>query len=502
MTFGIDSTALTPELARIQEQMKKYAEGYGLDCFETIFEMVDYDQINSLAAFGGFPVRYPHWRFGMDYDQLSKGYSWGLQKIYEMVINTDPSYAYLMKSNSVTDQKTVMAHVYGHVDFFKNNIWFSKTNRKMLDTMANHAVKIRDLMDQHGQDLVESFIDSCLSIENMIDPYLPFVPASKNSKEDENSEESDSANDSGRIKNTRSYMDQYINPPEFLEAQKKSKQDKAKKAKRYPADPQKDILLFLLQNAPLEEWQQEVLAIVRDEAYYFVPQMQTKIMNEGWASYWHSKIMTERALRDSEIIDFAEQHAGTMAMSPGKINPYKIGIELFRDIEDRWNRGAFGKEYDECDDMVTKAKWDTKLGRGREKIFEVRKVCNDLTFIDEYLNEEFAHRLKLYTYQYNRRTNQHEIADRDWKKVKEKLLFQLTNLGQPFIYVTDGNYNNRGELLLWHKHQGLDLDVRWARETMKGLHEIWKRPINVESEVDGQKKLFTYNAGEFTEKFL
>jgi stage V sporulation protein R len=498
----IISTELPPELARIRDQIRGYAEGYGLDCFETIFEMVDYDQINSLAAFGGFPVRYPHWRFGMDYDQLSKGYTWGLQKIYEMVINTDPSYAYLMKSNSFTDQKTVMAHVYGHVDFFKNNIWFSKTNRKMLDTMANHAVKIRDFMDQYGQDTVESFIDSCLSIENMIDPYLPFVPPKKRENEQDSASKPGSKNDSGRLKTDRSYMDQYINPPEFLSEQKKRADEQAKKSKKNPSEPQKDILLYLLQNAPLEDWQHDVLAIVRDEAYYFVPQMQTKIMNEGWASYWHSKIMTEKALKDSEVIDFADAHAGTMAMAPGRINPYKIGIELYRDIEDRWNRGAFGKEYEECDDMVAKAKWDTKLGRGREKIFEVRKVCNDLTFIDEYLTDEFAHRLKLYTYQFNRRTNQYEIADRDWKKVKEKLLFQLTNLGQPFIYVTDGNYNNRGELLLWHKHQGLDLDVRWARETMRGLYDIWKRPVNVETEVDGQRKLLTYVAGEFTEKFL
>src|ERR1700737_2053089 len=121
---GSLDTNLSPELARIRGD----AEGYGLDFFETIFEMVDYEQINSLASYGGFPVRYPHWRFGMDYDQLSKGYTWGLQKIYEMVINTNPSYAYLMKSNNIVDQKTVIAHVYGHTDFFKNNYWFSKTN--------------------------------------------------------------------------------------------------------------------------------------------------------------------------------------------------------------------------------------------------------------------------------------------------------------------------------------------------------------------------------------
>src|SRR5580658_6743813 len=167
------TSALTAELSKVRDQMRKFAEEYGLDPFETIFEMVDSDQINSLAALGGFPVRYPHWRFGMDYDQLSKGYAWGLQKIYEMVINTDPSYAYLMKSNNFVDQKIVMAHVYGHVDFFKNNYWFSKTNRKMLDAMANHAVKIRTYMDRYGQDRVEDFLDRCLSIENLIDPFSP-----------------------------------------------------------------------------------------------------------------------------------------------------------------------------------------------------------------------------------------------------------------------------------------------------------------------------------------
>lgn len=497
MSTDVYSSALTPELAKVRDQIRRYADEYGLDPFETIFEMVDSDQINSLAALGGFPVRYPHWRFGMEYDQLQKGYEWGLQKIYEMVINTDPAYAYLMKANSLVDQKTVMAHVYGHVDFFKNNYWFSKTNRKMLDSMANHAVKIRNLMDRYGQDTVEQFIDYCLSIENLIDPHLPFV-----TKKREPEHQEEKTQEVGKLKSDRDYMDKYINPPEFLEEQKKKAEDRVKKDKRNPSEPQKDILAFLLQNAPLEDWQHEILGIVRDEAYYFAPQAQTKIMNEGWASYWHSKILTERALRDSEVVDFCDHHAGVMAMQPGRINPYKVGVELFREIEDRWNRGKFGKDYDDCDDLVSKARWDKKLGLGRQKIFEVRRVCNDITFIDEYLTEEFADRMKLYTYAFNRRTNQYEIADRDYRKVKEKLLFQLTNMGQPFVYIMDGNFQNKGELLLWHKHQGLDLDVRWSRETMRSLNEIWKRPVNVETEVDGQKKLFTYAQGEFSEKFL
>jgi stage V sporulation protein R len=501
------SSQLPLELVKLQDEIRGYAEGYGLDCFEVVFEMVDYEQMNSLAALGGFPVRYPHWRFGMDYDQLSKGYTWGLQKIYEMVINTNPSYAYLMKSNNLVDQKTVISHVYGHVDFFKNNYWFSKTNRKMLDQMANHAVKIRKYMDKYGQDRVEGFIDHCLAIENLIDPYSQFnmVKRAEKKTESEGLDEepaNEPQNQAGRLRIDRQYMDQYINPPEFLAQQKKKQELEAKKSKKHPSSPQKDVLSFLLEYAPLETWEYDVLSIVRDEAYYFAPQGQTKIMNEGWASYWHSKIMTQKALKDSEVIDFADHHAGTMAMQPGRLNPYKIGIELFRDIEERWDRGKFGKEYDDCESLTAKAKWDTKLGLGRKKIFEVRRVCNDVTFIDEYLTEEFVERYKLYTYGYNRRTNQYEITDRDFKKIKEKLLFQLTNMGQPFVYVSDGNFQNKGELLLWHRYQGMDLDSRWTRETLRSLSEIWKRPVNLETEVEGQKKLLTYNSGEYTERFL
>jgi len=493
--------SLTPDLAKARDQIRKHAEDYGLDPFEVIFEMVDADQINSLAALGGFPVRYPHWRFGMDYDQLSKGYEWGLQKIYEMVINTDPSYAYLMKSNSMVDQKTVMAHVYGHVDFFKNNQWFGKTNRKMLDSMANHAVRIREFMDRYGQDTVENFIDRCLALENLIDPYLPFVESKGRRPDGDQEDEKTPENASGKFKVERSYMDRFINPPDFIEEQRKKNAEKAKRSKRNPSQPQKDVLLFLLEHAPLEDWEQQVLRIVREEAYYFAPQGQTKIMNEGWASYWHSRILTEKALNDSEVIDFCDHNAGVLAMSPGRINPYKIGVELFREIEDRWNRGKFGKDYDECDDLVAKSKWDKKLGQGRKKIFDVRRAYNDVTFIDEFMTEEFCERLKLYTYAFNKRTNQYEIVDRDHRKVKDKLLFQLSNMGQPFIYVMDGNFQNKGELLLWHKHQGLDLDFKWARETLRSLAEIWRRPVVIETEVDGQKKLLTYADGEFTEKF-
>ena len=289
---------LTPELEIERVKICKIAKNVGLDCFETIFELISYDQINQFAAYGGFPVRYPHWKFGMEYEHLSKSYEYGLSKIYEMVINTDPCYAYLMEGNMMMDQKLVMAHVYGHCDFFKNNIWFSKTNRKMMDQMANHATRIRRYMDRHGYDTVESFIDVCLSLENLIDRYSPYVDAPK--QQVPRTEDPDHAH--GMLKVQRPYMRDYINPPEFIAEQRKKMADAAaEKSSKFPPQPEKDILKFLMHFAPLQDWQQDIVSIIRDEAYYFSPQGMTKTMNEGWASYWHSRLMTENILTDCSL---------------------------------------------------------------------------------------------------------------------------------------------------------------------------------------------------------
>ncbi|MEK7355344.1 MAG: SpoVR family protein [Bdellovibrionota bacterium] len=484
---------LTPELEKARVKILKVAESYGLDCFETIFELITYDQINQFAAYGGFPVRYPHWRFGMEYEQLSKSYEYGLSKIYEMVINNDPCYAYLMEGNRMVDQKLVMAHVYGHCDFFKNNQWFSPTNRKMMDAMANHATRIRRYIDRYGIETVENFIDSVLSLENLIDRYSPYIKKTTGKPEIEQSKEL------SLLKVNRDYMDDYINPPDFVEFQKQKKQAEAQKQAKFPVSPERDILAFLMAYAPLKNWQQDILSIIRDEAYYFAPQGMTKIMNEGWASYWHAKMMTQNIMNDSEVVDFADAHSGTMAMSPTGFNPYKVGIELFRDIEDRWNKGRFGKEWNECDDIKAKLNWDLKLGGGRDKIFSVRRSYNDVTFIDEFLTEDFCVRNKMFVYKFNKRTGRYEVDTRDFPNIKKQLLFQLTNFGQPIIQVENANFENRGELLLTHMFEGVEMQPDYMRETLKNLQMIWTRPVNLATVVDQQPKLIRYDGVEFKE---
>ena len=491
--------SLPPHLIEMQRAIRAHADDYGLDPFEVIFELVTVDQMNMVAAYGGFPTRYPHWRFGMEYESLSKSHEYGLSKIYELVINTDPCYAYLIESNSLLQQKLVMAHVYGHSDFFKNNAYYGNTDRRMLDQMANHASRVRRYMDRFGVDRVESFMDACLSLENLIDQRALFERASSTRPAFGAEEEPRSVR---LIPTDRSYLKGYINPKEFVESEQKKLDEEAQRKKRFPERPIRDVLLFLMENAPLDAWEADCLDIVREEAYYFAPQAQTKIMNEGWASYWHSTIMTSRAMHDSELLDYADVHASTMGTQPGSINPYKLGLELFRHIEERWNKGQFGKEWNECDDFATRKRWDKQTGLGREKIFEVRKLYNDITFIDEFLTVDFAKEQKLFTYGVNRSTGDWEIQSREFAAVKSKLLDQLTNFGHPIIEVVDGNWENRGELLLGHRHAGVDLQGDWAQATLENLYAVWRRPTAVATVVDGKPTILRYDGTAHSEKVV
>ncbi len=489
---------LSAHLVDMQAEIEGYARGFGLDFFPVIYEILDYKTMNEIAAYGGFPTRYPHWRFGMDYEQLARGYEFGLQKIYEMVINTNPAYAYLLEGNSLVDQKTVMAHVSGHVDFFKNNYYFSKTNRKMIDGMANNAALVRRHMARHGQSEVEDFIDVCLSLENLIDPMSLYIARKPKRAPPDDGEEQ--AREIPRLK-AKGYMEEYINPPEFLEAQQRRLDEQAAAAKdRFPAEPQRDVLEFLIDHAPLDDWQRDCLEIIRREAYYFAPQAMTKIMNEGWATYWHSKIMTEKACTAAEIIDYADACSGILATTPGRLNPYKLGVELLRNIESRWNKGQFGKEWHDCDSMVEKNSWDRRLGLGRDKVFEVRRLYNDITFIDEFFTLEFCIDQQFYSFGFNDRSGNWEIMSREFEQVKQQLLSSLSNRGQPAIYVEDANFGNKAELMLRHAHEGVDLDLGQARDTLHNLYRVWSRPVNLLTKVEDKGKMFRFDESGYSDK--
>jgi stage V sporulation protein R len=904
--LGFYNTNLPPHLRVLKDEIEGYARAYGLDFYETIFEVVDADDLNEIAAYGGFPTRYPHWSFGMQYEELSKSYSYGLSKIYEMVINNDPCYAYLMRCNHTVDQKLVMAHVYGHCDFFKNNAYFGHTTRKMMDEIANHGNRLRRYAERFGEDEVEAFLDRCMSIDDLIDIHSvaikrrddPHAHAASTGDEEEDDDKP------VRFK-TKDYLADFMNPPD----QYRAAEDEKRRAKsrqtppQFPERPEKDVLLFLIEHAPLKNWQRDVLSIIRDEAYYFYPQAQTKIINEGWAclaagsyvptdrgmldiaeiaterhslsvsdgearqrvvdwavlpnretiaiqtrrgltlhgsvthriidgngnwkrldelevgdrlrvakgtgiwakrpveidwrpaerltaeeicqranvsmrtlyrhldgrlvrsaavleplverhrdelsaqgqtmvrkrsrvrvpsrvdesfasflgylvgdghisarkrtiglttgddsqaehfaelarsifgvkpvrkrdgnkwrlsfssrtvqdflvflglktgasariktvpdcvlrspksvvaaflralydcdgyagpagvilstssetmsdrvqvillnfgilssrrihkdgcwhvhttgesarvfqreigfglerkrirladyiddrlwfeeesdtdeivaiergladvydftverthryvasgfvnhnSFWHSTIMTQKVLQPSEVIDYADHHSGTMATSGKRLNPYKLGIELLRDIERRWNMGQFGAEWENCDDHERKRNWNTNAGLGREKIFEVRKIHNDITFIDTFLTPEFCVENKLFSFNYQNQSKNYVVESREFDKVKQRLLFSLTNFGKPWIHVLNGNHANRGELLLKHGYNGVELKVPEARDVLANIQYIWGRPVHLETVIDDKPALLSFDGTEHSHQII
>ena len=350
-----------------------------------------------------------------------------------------------------------------------------------------------------GIEVVEKFIDTCLSVEDLIDIHSPFIQrherADKYTFHNATDDTCHAGNLPGRFR-AKQYMDPYINPPDALEREAARRQQQLAKEERFPKEPIRDVLQFLLEYAPLRPWQIDVLSIVRDEAYYFAPQAQTKIMNEGWASYWHSTIMTRHGLEPNDVVNYADHNSGTLASSPTRLNPYKVGVELFRDIEDRWNRGCFGRDYDECDDLIAKREWNTNAGLGREKIFEVRRIHNDLTFIDEFFTLEFCRWNKLFKFGYNDHTDYYEVESREFPKVKQQLLTSLTNRGRPLISVRDGNYKNRGELYLEHDYSGVELELGYANGTLENLYQLWQRPVHVESVLENRVSTLTFDGSE------
>ncbi len=428
----------------------------GLDFFDVVFELLDAKDVNGVAAYGGFPVRHPSWRFGMEYERLEKGRQWGLSKIYELVINNDPTYAYLVRSNSLMEQKLVMAHVYGHADFFKHNLWFAPTERKMLDAMANHSTRVRRYIDAFGLETVEQFLDRVLSLDTLIDPFLP--------RREHGHASAPRGQQPPPSERALRALDALTAAPEADVPVPAAELAVEPRGRRLPSY---DVLGFLEERAPLEAWQRDLVSLVRAEAYYFAPQRMTKIMNEGWASYWHSRLLTGGILDASEVLDFADCHSAATHCAPGQLNPYKLGLELFRHAE-----------------------------RNGEDIFRLRCVHNDVSLVHKLVDEEFA---ELYLRPLVQRPGPETSAPApDWRAVKSWCLQQLAWGGLPQIELVESDGEGHGELVFVHHHDGRDLSFARAQASLQNLAALWGRPVQLLTILEKQGKKLIAKGSEVT----
>ena len=415
-------------LERSIAEITEIATGFGLDFYPMRYEICPADIIYTFGAYG-MPTRFSHWSFGKTFHRMKTQYDFGLSKIYELVINSNPCYAFLLDGNSLIQNKLIVAHVLAHCDFFKNNARFSKTNRNMVESMSATAERIRSYEIKYGTDRVEQFIDAVLAIQEHVDPDLvrPYRPNRYDMDGDGIMDQAEEA-----FVKTTGYED-------LWELETEGDAAAEDKPKRFPPKPEKDILWFIQEYSPiLEPWQRDILTMLRDEMLYFWPQMETKIMNEGWASYWHQRILRELDLTSEETIEYSKLNSGVVQPSRNSLNPYYLGLKILEDIEKRWDEPS--------EEEIRR--FERKPGQGRAKIFEVREFDSDTSFIRNYLTKQLVEDLDLYVFE--KKGVEWKITDKTWEHIRDQLVYARVNGGFPYLVITDGNHTGNGELFLKH----------------------------------------------------
>jgi stage V sporulation protein R len=442
------------------DQIGNKAAEFGLDFFPMRFELCPANVLYTIGAYG-MPTRFTHWSFGKNYFRLKTMYDFNLSRIYELVVNSNPCYAFLLEGNSLIQNKLVIAHVFAHCDFFKNNAWFAKSNRDMIETMAVNAERIRQYEFLHGQKEVEKILDRALALQEHIDFY-------RIKKVKENLEHSN------KVHRENLYEEIWSIGKELVE--------EVPQEEKFPPESQKDLVEFIMTHSHiLKDWQRDLLAMVREEMFYFWPQIETKIMNEGWASYWHARILRSLDLGDEEILEFARLHANVLNPSPNQLNPYYLGMKIFEDIEKRWDHPS--KE--------ERVKYNRPGGEGRGKIFEVREMENDQSFLRNYLTQELVRDLDLYLFK--KQGSQWRVSDTEWETVRDGIVRNLVNGGHPYLTVEDGNYRGNGNLYIRHHHEGVDLDTYYLERTLPYVYDLWGKTVHLETILEERVVVFSFD---------
>lgn len=466
-------------LGRSIDQILQISERFGLDPYPIHFEIVPPSIMYEFGAYG-LPGRFSHWTHGRAYQQTKTMYDYGLSKIYELIINTDPAYAFLMEGNSLLQNKLVAAHVVGHSDFFKNNAFFAGTNRKMLDGVSINADRIRKYEFQHGRLEVEQFLDSVLAIQEHVDPFPELRRKALAAQE---------ARATAPPEPTRATPYDDI----FSLGEKPARHDSGhdRVIRKLPDEPDKDVLQFVAEHAPdIEEWQRDVIEIVRSEMLYFVPQLQTKIMNEGWAAYWHLRIMRELDLSEAEYVEFAHLHASVIAPSKQNLNPYLVGLKMIEDIERRWDNPTEAEQRE----------LGRKPGEGRAKIFEIRETENDTSFIRNYLTQSLVDDLDLYLYKVE--GDEWKVVEKDFHRIRDLVVTGMNNFGYPYIVVEDGDYHRGRELYLRHIYEEQEIDIDYAEKTLRHVFQLWRRPVHLETVLNGKGIVLTFDGDNNAKRVL
>lgn len=506
----VPGAPMPKELKDLIPTVFKICTEFGLDYYPTVVQMLTYDEVSEIAAYGGFPVRYPHWQWGMEYEELQRGYEYGMHKIYEMVINSNPCYLYCLHSNTLVDNITVIAHALGHNHFFKNNVFFEPTQRfareyNMINELANHGNRIREYMTRWGKERVTEFIDHILRIDTLVDPAAAW---------DEKEAREVVVRDTRKYRQPRrlkvdakrQHMEDWINPRAWKDREQKriARKEVAEDLGLFDS-PVKDIMGFLRNNAPFKPWQADIFSMLYEESLYFSPQGKTKMINEGFASWVDFNIMARMGYvslgqkhKSAGIIEYADHKMGVLG-GHYSLNPYKLGFSILMDIEERWDKGQFGPEWDDCKDMKKKENWDTKAMLGKQKVFEVCNFYDDPMLIAEFFTEDLCRKMEFFTWKHYPNGDT-KLETVDYPKIKAKLMRRFMNRGLPDIKLVDPNHRGRGQMLLQDFSESGTLYDSYTREVLTSLRALWGNDVLIASKNKDGSEIVYHCHGQDADK--
>lgn len=424
------------DLVRWDEKIIRIAEDMGLDWFPIDYEIIDYQEMLGAMTYTGLPTHYRHWSYGKEYERTHTLYNMGQTGLpYEMIINSNPSIAYLMRENALYIHILTMAHCVGHSDFFKNNRMFEHTNpNNIIDSFKASAKYVRQLIEDPsvGIDKVERILDAAHAIKYQV-PRFPGI--------------------------------KYKTRDELLAIEKLKmieNADYTADLSKNPLRPEYNLLRFIAEHSKhLEEWERNLIIIVEESSKYFIPQALTKVMNEGWACTIHQKIINELNLPDKLYLPFIKLHNQVIRPHLGQINPYHLGYTLFQKLIEE---------------------------RGFEEAKTVREVHNDITFLRFYVDEEFMREHNYFSYSFHKKKQSSIIDDisdaEGWESVRDAM---ITNTGLnrvPVVFVEE--LEKDGSLSLVHEHDGRDLDLNYARKVFEYIEILWGDNVKLRSIVEDE----------------
>jgi len=411
------------DLQKWDDKICRVGEDFGLDWFPIDYEIIDYAEMLGAMAYTGLPTHYRHWSYGKEYERTHTLYNMGQTGLpYEMIINSNPSIAYLMRENALYIHILTMAHCVGHSDFFKQNRMFAHTDPANIIVSFKSAAKyVRQLIEDPsiGIDRVEKILDAAHSIKYQV-PRYPGI--------------------------------KYKSRAELVEIEKDKMAENANykpDLSKVPLRPEYNLLRFIAENSKhLEEWERNLILIVEESSKYFIPQALTKVMNEGWACTIHQKIINELNLPDSLYLPFIKLHNQVIRPHLGQINPYHLGYKLFQKIIEE---------------------------KGFEEAMTIREVHNDITFLRFYMDEEFMKENNYFSYSFDKKKQSSVVDDisdgEGWENVRDAMIGNVGLNRLPVVFVDEVEKDNT--LCLVHEHDGRDIELNYARKVFEFIETLW-----------------------------